>query len=53
MMEENFPSMKELFTKGLTKEGYSMPGESLKVHLYPFFFEEWVANLMSKAKSVM
>jgi hypothetical protein len=53
MMEENFPSMKELFTKGLTKEGYSMPGESLKVHLYPFFFEEWVANLMSKVESVM
>ncbi|MGA2915214.1 MAG: hypothetical protein ABSE89_04230 [Sedimentisphaerales bacterium] len=52
MTDEDFPSMKELFLKGLTKEGYSVPGESLKVHLYPFFFEEWVSDLMRKLESV-
>lgn len=51
MTEEDFPSLKELFTKALSKEGYSMPGESLKVHLYPFFFEEWILDLMRKVES--
>lgn len=51
MTEEDFPSLKELFLKGLTKEGYSVPGELLKVHLYPFFFEEYVSNLMRKVDS--
>jgi hypothetical protein len=51
MTEEDFPSMKELFLKGLTKEGYSVPGESLNVNLYPFFFEEWVSDLLKKSES--
>ncbi len=51
MAEEDFPSLKDLFLAGLTKEGYSVPGETLKVNLYPFFFEEWILELINKIES--
>jgi hypothetical protein len=50
MAEEDYPALKEMYLKGLTKEGYSIPGEPLKVHLYPFFFEEWVLDLIKKTE---
>lgn len=35
--------------KALTKEGYGQAGESLRINIYPFFFEEWVLDLMKMA----
>lgn len=53
MIEEDFPANKEQLMKGLSKEGYSMPGEPLSINIYPFFFEEWVLDLIKKAESAV
>ena len=50
MIEEDFPDNKEHLMKSLSREGYSMPGEPLSINIYPFFFEEWVLDLMKKTK---
>ncbi|NQU76637.1 MAG: hypothetical protein HQ546_10030 [Planctomycetes bacterium] len=44
-----FPADKNL-GRWLRKEGYSIEGETLRLNLYPLFFEEWVLELMYKAK---
>jgi hypothetical protein len=53
MIKEDFPAQSEQMIKGLSKEGYAIPGESLQINIYPFFFEEWVSDLMRKAESAM
>jgi len=50
LIEEDFGEEKEQFVKGLTKEGCSVPGESLRLNVYPFFFEEWILDLTRKPK---
>ncbi len=47
---EEFPHHRNLRAARLCKEGYSVPGEILKLHMYPFFLEEWVSELMEKAR---
>ena len=47
---EEFPHHRNLCEAWLCKEGYSIPGEILKLHIYPFFLEEWVSELMKKAR---
>ena len=49
-MAEQFPHDTDMHESFLCKEGYSLTGEALKLHVYPFFFEEWVSELMQKAK---
>ncbi len=49
-LEEEFPREKENLQKGLSKEGCALPGEALKLNIYPFFFEEWIADLMKEPK---
>jgi hypothetical protein len=53
MAKEDFPAQSEQLIKGLSKEGYAMPGESLRINIYPFFFEEWVSDLMRKVESAV
>ena len=53
MFEEDFPDKSEQLIKAMSKEGYDMPGEPLRINVYPFFFEEWVVDLMRKAEAVM
>ncbi len=47
---EDFPRHRNLRDAWLCKEGYSVPGEILKLHIYPFFLEEWVSELMEKTR---
>ncbi|MHC4396819.1 MAG: hypothetical protein ACYS1A_14310 [Planctomycetota bacterium] len=50
VIEEEFGEEKEQFTKALTKEGCAVPGESLRLNIYPVFFEDWVLDLIRKPK---
>jgi len=47
---EEFPHHKDKAACWLRREGCSLAGESLKLHLYPLFFEDWVFELMEKAR---
>jgi len=49
-MEKQFPAEKEVFRKGLSKKGCPLPGEALKLNIYPFFFEEWMVDLIKGPK---
>jgi len=46
---EEFPHHQAQLEAWLSKEGYSLVGEALRLHLYPLFFEDWVAELMARA----
>ncbi len=51
ILKDEFPRDADQLAKGLTREGYALLGESLTVHLYPFFFAEWVLDLLRRAES--
>lgn len=46
LIDEGFPHHKEKLDQALEKQGYSFPGESLRLNVYPFYFEEWIADLL-------
>jgi hypothetical protein len=50
ILAEEFPEDKERLIKALSKEGCDLPGESLKLHAYPFYFEELTLDLIKKAE---
>ena len=39
--------------KCLSMKGFGISGEALQLNVYPFYFEEWVAELMAKAKEAI
>jgi hypothetical protein len=43
---EDFGDEADRLAEALTKQGCAFPGEALKLNVYPFFFEEWVADLL-------
>jgi hypothetical protein len=45
-----FPHHKDQLQAWLTREGYRLAGEALSLHLYPFFFEDWVFDLLARAR---
>ena len=45
-----FPHHQDQLQAWLTREGYRLAGEALSLHLYPFFFDDWVFELMSRAR---
>lgn len=51
ILKDEFPQDVEQWEKALTKEGYALKGESLRINMYPFFFAEWVLDLMRRAES--
>jgi len=51
MMRHDFPDDWERASETLSKEGLSFPGEPLRFCVYPFFFEEWVSDLLAQARS--
>ncbi len=51
MLSIEYPENKKILFNSFSKEGSSLPGEALKFNIYPFFFEEWVLDLLRKAKS--
>lgn len=50
ILEQNFPNDKDFLANGFTKQGCSFPGESLKLNVYPFYFEEWIADLLDSVQ---
>ena len=48
-LAEAFPAEKNRLETFLSKEGFPVPGETLPLHLYPLFFEDWVADLAERA----
>ena len=51
--KDDFPTDRGRMIKAMSKEGCGIPGESLKVNIYPFFFEEWILDLMRKPERAM
>jgi len=51
IVNDEFPQDADHLIKAMTQEGYSLVGESLRVHRYPFSFPEWVLHLLHKAAS--
>ncbi len=49
MLEVDFSDNTQQLKHSLSKKGYSMPGEALRLNTYPFFFEQWVRDLLHKA----
>jgi hypothetical protein len=43
---EDFPEDKDTLAAALTKQGCPFPGENLRLNVYPFYFEEWIADLL-------
>ncbi|RKY10889.1 MAG: hypothetical protein DRP65_05740 [Planctomycetota bacterium] len=50
---KQFPEVADELVKCLKKSGYSFTGEALPLNTYPFYFEEWVAELLEKAKKAI
>jgi hypothetical protein len=49
MIEKEFPRDGEDLKKALSREGCPLPGEPLRLNVYPFFFEKWVRDLFVQA----
>jgi len=50
IVKDELPEDQARFTKAISKEGCALPGEALKINVYPFFFEEWVLDLVRKSE---
>lgn len=48
---ESFPADKQTLAAWLSTDGYSISGEPLSLHVYPLYFEDWVWNLLEKARA--
>lgn len=46
LVAEDLPDGGDRLAEALTKQGCSFPGEALKLNVYPFFFEEWIWDLL-------
>ena len=52
-LKEAFGEQAKTWAAGMSKEGYSFDAEALGLHLYPFYFEEWVEGLLDKARNAV
>jgi len=50
---KQFPEVADEFVKCFKKGGYSFTGEALPLNTYPFYFEEWIAELLEKTKTAI
>jgi len=48
MITHEFPDHEQQLKRSLTKKGCHLPGEALRLNIYPFFFEQWVRDLLKK-----
>lgn len=44
-----FPEEKKELEAWLSKDGYEIAGEALRLNMYPFWFEDWVWELLGRA----
>lgn len=47
---DEFPHDVQYLKNGFTKEGHKFQGEPLRLNAYPFYFEEWILELLNKAQ---
>jgi hypothetical protein len=47
---DEFPEDKDLVRQALSKKGYAVGGESVRCHIYPFYFEQHVLDCFCRAK---
>ncbi|MEN6383713.1 MAG: hypothetical protein ABFD79_00785 [Phycisphaerales bacterium] len=50
MVSQDFPNDIKRLETALTKQGCDFPGETLKLNTYPFYFEEWISDLLISAE---
>ena len=48
-LERAFPAQKDALKAWLTKAGHAVAGDTLRLHMYPLYFEDWVFDLIEKA----
>ncbi|MHC5060219.1 MAG: hypothetical protein ACYTFK_03940 [Planctomycetota bacterium] len=48
-----FPDFADRIAKCFEKQGCNFTGEALPLNTYPFYFEEWIADLLEKAKTAI
>jgi hypothetical protein len=53
LIDEGFPHHKEKLDQALDKQGCSFPGEALRLNVYPFYFEEWIGDLIKAAPKLL
>ena len=53
MILDEFPDDEAKVLQALSKEGLDFPGEILRSHVYPFYFEEWVLECFKKAQAAI
>ncbi len=51
MIKQRFPSQKDDLVAAMSKDGCPIDGELLRLNIYPFFFEEWISDLLIKARA--
>ena len=51
LLHKDLPDHEQELVQGLSKEGCPLLGEALAFNIYPFFFAEWVVELVRKVKS--
>jgi hypothetical protein len=51
IVTQDFPNDVERLKTALSKQGCDFPGETLKLNTYPFYFEEWISDLLKSAAS--
>jgi hypothetical protein len=52
-LKEAFGEQVKAWAAGMSKEGYGFEAEALGLHFYPFYFEEWVEDLLDKARNAV
>jgi hypothetical protein len=50
---ELYQANPENVTRCLTKEGFAFPGEILRINVFPFYFENWINNLLNMSSEAM
>jgi hypothetical protein len=50
-LKKVFPEERDRWEGLLTNVGCSITGESLRLHLYPLFFTDWVCDVLAKART--
>ncbi|MCE5341549.1 MAG: hypothetical protein LLF92_10575 [Planctomycetaceae bacterium] len=51
IVTQDFPNDVGRLETALKKHGCDFPGETLKLNTYPFYFEQWIADLLLKAQA--
>jgi len=51
IVTQDFPNDAQRLETALNKNGCEFPGETLKLNTYPFYFEQWVADLLQKTQT--